>query len=128
MEESRRVDKWLWEVRVFKTRNQAGQACRAGRIRIAGQPVKPSRELHPGDEISVYNPLVTRTFSVTGFPKSRIGAKLVNDYLADLTPEEEYQKLKMARELNFELRNQGLGRPTKKQRRDIDFLKQVWKD
>ena len=128
MEEIRRIDKWLWEVRVFKTRNQATIACRAGRVRLAGRSVKPSRELHSGDEIAVHQNPIIRTFRVIDFPKSRMGAKLVPDYMEEITPVEEFQKLKMIRETNFEYRDRGVGRPTKQQWRDIEELKRRWKE
>ncbi len=128
MEEIRRIDKWLWEVRVFKTRSQATTACRAGRVRIADQAVKPSRELHSGDEISLRQNPIIRTFRVIDFPKSRVGAKLVPNYMEEITPEEEFRKLKIIREMNFEQRDRGEGRPTKQQRRDIEELKRRWKE
>jgi len=128
MEEIRRIDKWLWEVRIFKTRNQATTACRAGKVYIAGQMVKPSRELHSGDEITLRQSPIIRTFQVIDFPKSRVGARLVPGYMEEITPEEEFQKLKMIREMNFEYRDRGEGRPTKQQRRDIEELKRRWKE
>jgi len=127
MEEIRRIDKWLWEVRVFKTRNQASMACRAGKVRLAGQVVKPSRELNPGDEITLYQNPIKRTFRVIDFPMSRVGAKLVPGYMEEITPEEEFLKLKMIKEINYEYRDRGEGRPTKRQRRDIEELKRMWK-
>lgn len=128
MEENRRVDKWLWEVRVFKTRNQATLACRSGKVRMKEETVKPSRELHPGDLITLHHPPLTRTFRVVDFPKSRVAARLVPDFMEELTPEEEYLKMKLVREMNFEYREHGTGRPTKRQRRDIDLLKKRWKE
>lgn len=127
MAEVRRIDKWLWEVRIFKTRNQATIACRSGKLRIDDQIVKPSRELQPGDQISLHQAPITRTFQVIGFPKSRVGARMVPDFMVELTPEEEFQKLKMIKEINFEYRERGVGRPTKRQRRDIELLKKNWK-
>jgi len=128
MEESKRIDKWLWEVRVFKTRNQASIACRSGKLRIDGQVVKPSRELRQGDKVAFHQPPITRTFQVLDFPKSRIAAKLVATFMEELTPDEEFQKLKMIKEINFEYRERGVGRPTKRQRRDIEELKKHWKE
>ncbi|MBC8315115.1 MAG: RNA-binding S4 domain-containing protein [Bacteroidales bacterium] len=127
MEEIKRIDKWLWEVRVFKTRNQATMACRAGKVQLAGQEVKPSRELQPGDEITFYRNPIKRTFRVIGFPRSRVGARLVSGYMEEITPPEEFRKLKMIKEMNYEHRDQGEGRPTKRQRRDIEELKRLWK-
>ncbi|TSA28332.1 MAG: RNA-binding S4 domain-containing protein [Bacteroidetes bacterium] len=128
MEESKRIDKWLWEVRVFKTRNQATIACRSGKVRMDGTPVKPSRELHPGNLITLHQPPMTRTFRVVDFPSARVGAKLVPGFMEELTPEEEFRKLKLINGLNFEYRIRGAGRPTKRQRRDIDLLKKRWKE
>lgn len=128
MEESARIDKWLWEVRIYKTRNQATVACKAGKIRVAGAIVKPSRELKSGEEVSVFLPPFHKTVKVLGFPKSRVSAKLLPDFMLDLTPQEEYDKLKIMRETNFEYREQGLGRPTKRARRDIEYLKKIWKE
>ncbi|MBC8457531.1 MAG: RNA-binding S4 domain-containing protein [Bacteroidales bacterium] len=128
MEESKRIDKWLWEVRVFKTRSQATLACRSGKLKIEDQIVKPSRELHQGDLVTYHQPPITRTYRVLDFPKSRVGAKLAADFMEELTPEEEYQKLKLIKEMNFEYRDHGIGRPTKRHRRDIDLLKKRWKE
>ena len=123
MAEGIRIDKWLWAVRIFKTRNQAGVACKAGKVKISEMPVKPSREIKVGDKIIVNLKQITRTVKVTGVLKNRVGAKLVGNYLEDLTPEAEYDKQKMMKELNSEFRQRGIGRPTKKERRLIDRLK-----
>ena len=123
MEEHIRIDKWLWAVRLFKTRNQASQACRAGKVRMGDQAVKPSREVRLMDVINVNLGFIARTVQVKALLTNRVSAKLVPDYAIDLTPEEEYARQKMIRETNFELRERGLGRPTKKQRRDIVRLK-----
>ncbi len=128
MEESKRIDKWLWEVRVFKTRTLATLACRSGKLRIDGQTVKPSRELRQGERITLYQAPVTRTFLVVDFPKSRIAARLLPDFMEELTTEEEFQKLRLIKEINFEYRDRGVGRPTKRQRRDIEQLKKHWKE
>ena len=128
MQQIRRIDKWLWEVRVFKTRNQASVACRAGKVRMENKVVKPSKELRPGDLITIHNLPVTKTLRVVDFPDSRVGAKWVCEFMEDLTPVEEYNKLTRIRELNFEYREQGAGRPTKRQRRDIETLKKRWKE
>ena len=123
MEEHIRIDKWLWAVRLFKTRNQASLACRAGKVRMDDQPVKPSREVHVMDVISVNKGFICRTVRVRALLTNRVSAKLVPDYATDMTPEEEYARLKLIRETNYEMRDRGLGRPTKKQRRDIVRLK-----
>lgn len=123
MSEGVRIDKWLWSVRIYKTRNLAAEACRSGKVRINDKPVKPSREVRLNEEISINITPLVKTVKVTGLLKNRVSAKLVEDYLEDLTPQEEYDKLKLMRELNYEFRRRGEGRPTKKQRRMIDVLK-----
>ncbi|MDT8394291.1 MAG: RNA-binding S4 domain-containing protein [Bacteroidales bacterium] len=121
--ESVRIDKWLWAVRVFKTRSQAAAACKGGKIKIDGQNVKASRELKEGEEISVSLTSFTKTIRVKALLQNRVGAKLVDDYMHDLTPQEEYDKQKMKEKLNMEYRQRGEGRPTKKERRIIERLK-----
>ncbi len=123
MDEPIRIDKWLWAVRVYKTRNLASEACRAGKVKIAGLAVKPSREVRKNDVVVISQPPIQKTIQVIEKLKSRVGAKLVPNYLLDLTPPEEYEKLKTVQALSFEYRQRGIGRPTKKQRRLIDFLK-----
>ncbi len=118
-----RIDKWLWSVRLFKTRSQATEACRSGKVTIEDQTIKPSREVHVGNMIVIRQGPLTKTVEVKELLKSRVGAKLVPDYMVDLTPEEEYTKLQMTREVNFEIRDRGIGRPTKKERRIIERLK-----
>ena len=121
--ESLRIDKWLWEVRLFKSRSLATDACKAGKIKMEGSNVKASKELKESDVITVsLNPLF-KTVLVKKFPKSRLNAKLVADFLEDLTPQAEYDRVKMINETNIEYRDRGIGRPTKKQRRVIDQLK-----
>ena len=123
MELGIRIDKWLWAVRVFKTRSLASEACRAGRVKILDQNVKPSRDLKTGEVIAVSSPPITRTLKVIALTGNRVSAKLVSGFMDDLTPEAEYQKLKRTREADFEFRERGLGRPTKRERREIEFLK-----
>ena len=109
---------------MFKTRSMATDACRSGKVTIDGQVVKPSREVKIDDEVRVaINPHFTRKLRVKELLSNRVGAKLVENYAEDITPEEEYGRLKKYNELNWERREQGVGRPTKKQRRDIDRLK-----
>ena len=121
--ESLRIDKWLWEVRLFKSRSLATDACKAGKVKMEGSNVKASKEIKEGDLITVsLNPLF-RTVRVKKFPKSRVNAKLVTDFMEDLTPQAEYDRVKMINETNIEYRDRGIGRPTKKQRRVIDQLK-----
>lgn len=114
-----RIDKWLWAVRIFKTRSQATQACRAGKVKIDDQAVKPSREVQPDMIIQVQWGPIQRTLRVVELLKNRVGAKLVPIYMEDLTPEEEYKKLEIIRSRDG-LRPHGKGRPTKKDRRELD--------
>ena len=118
-----RIDKWLWAVRIFKTRNQAAAACKGGRVKIDGQAVKASREIKTGEEIRVSLTTYTRTIRVSALLEHRVGPKLVADYMEDLTPSEEFEKQKLKQELNTEYRKRGEGRPTKKERRVIERLK-----
>ncbi|MCX6247643.1 MAG: S4 domain-containing protein [Bacteroidetes bacterium] len=123
MEEGVRIDKWLWSVRVFKTRNQATLACRSGKVRMDEHPVKPSREIKTGDKVTVSLETLKRTMKVLAPVEHRVGAKLVEQFMEDLTPPEEYQKLKLRKNAGFGYRLRGLGRPTKRERREIDVLK-----
>mgnify|MGYP001138201829 CR=1 FL=1 len=117
-----RVDKWLWAVRIFKTRSQATEACKKGRILIRGQALKPSRILKVNDIIQVKKPPVVYSYKVTGLLAKRLSARLVQDYMENITPEQELEKLKV-RETFFISRDKGSGRPTKKERRTMDKLK-----
>lgn len=118
-----RIDKWLWAVRVFKTRSQSAEACRAGKVKIDGITAKPARDVKAGDIIEVSMPLIKRIIQVKEPISNRVGAKLVAQFAIDLTPAAEYEKLSAIKETKFERRDRGTGRPTKKQRRLIDFLK-----
>lgn len=117
-----RLDKWLWAVRLFKSRALAADACRAGSVELGGQPAKPARDVRAGETIAVRQGLVTRTLRVIGVPRSRVGAKRVPDYCADLTPASEYEKLREHRARQFLAREKGAGRPTKRDRRALDRL------
>jgi ribosome-associated heat shock protein Hsp15 len=119
IKEDLRIDKWLWATRIFKTRSLATQACKAGKVKIDGLPVKPSRTVAVDMVITVQNGPITKTIKVISLLQNRVGAKLVSNYLQDLTPPEELEKLKLQREL-FKPRPRGAGRPTKKERRDMD--------
>jgi ribosome-associated heat shock protein Hsp15 len=117
-----RLDQWLWAVRVFKTRTYAADAIKAGHVTVGGQPCKPAREVREGDLIVAKVGEVTRTLRAIGTPPSRVGAKLVAQFAEDLTPPEEFAK---RREPNFippMLRTPGSGRPTKRDRRQIEEL------
>ncbi len=117
-----RLDKWLWAVRLFKSRALATDACRAGSVRIRDEPAKPARTVHAGEIITVRQGLVTRTLRVVGVPRSRVGTKLVAEFCADLTPPEEFAKARAARVQQFLAREKGSGRPTKRDRRRLDRL------
>ena len=117
--EAPRIDKWLWAVRVYKTRSMATEACKSGRIKVEDVAVKPSREVREGMVISVHAGPITRTLKVVQLLHNRVGAKLVSDYMLDLTPAEEYAKLELIKQQPFK-RPRGAGRPTKKERRDMD--------
>ena len=124
-EEDCRIDKFLWSVRLFKTRNQASTACRAGKVRMGDQAVKPSREVKLLDVIVVRVWNMTRTIRVKELLHNRVGAKLVEVYIEEMTPPEEFERAEMLRKLNAERRDRGAGRPTKKERREINRLKGV---
>lgn len=121
---SPRIDKWLWAVRLYKTRNQAAQACRSGRVKVEGQSVKPSREVNPGMEISLQQGPVQRRVQVKDLLHNRVGAKFVDDYMLDLTPQEEWSRARAIRTTQGQ-RPRGSGRPTKKERREMDGW-QAW--
>jgi ribosome-associated heat shock protein Hsp15 len=122
--EATRIDKWLWAIRIYKTRTLATEACKAGKIKIGGVAVKPSREIKLMDEITISQGQLIRTMRVKSLIHNRVSAKLVPEHAEDLTPAEEYEKLKLIQEINGERRDRGIGRPTKKQRRLIDLLKE----
>ena len=115
-----RIDKWLWNVRVFKTRSLATDACRNGRVTIGGKLVKPSREVRIGETIVVQKDERTRTFKVLGVLEQRVGAKIAKDYVEDLTPASEFEKKREPNFLPPMYRPKGAGRPTKKDRRALD--------
>lgn len=122
MDQEIRLDKYLWAVRVFKTRSDAAEAIRNNKVTVNGSTVKPSREVRVGDVVAVRRTLMTNTYKVTDLVSSRQPAKNVPLYCTDLTPESETQKLHIPRETIFVTRDRGTGRPTKKERRDIDSL------
>lgn len=120
--ESGRIDKWLWAVRVFKTRSLAAGACRAGSVTIGGGPVKPSRDVRAGEIVEVRQGLVRRTLEVRAVPPSRVGPKCVADYCDDRTPPSEFEKARQQRVQHILAREKGSGRPTKRDRRMIERL------
>ena len=119
-----RMDKWLWCVRLFNTRTAAATACQSGKVRINDQPVKPARHVHPGETITAVTGDITRTVKVRAPLERRVAAKLVGQYLEDLTPAAQYAKPREPDFTPVALRPKGLGRPTKKDRRRLDdFLR-----
>lgn len=119
-----RIDKWLWTMRVFKTRTVATDACKKGRVTMAGMAVKPSRPIKPGDIIDVRKPPITYTFRVKDIASGRLGARLVPDYLENITPQAQYDLLEMTRISGFVDRRKGLGRPTKRDSRELSKFKE----
>lgn len=117
-----RIDKFLWSVRIFKTRTLASEACKLGRVTMGGQLVKSSRDIKEGDVIEVKKNPIWRKYKVKKLLKSRVGAKLVEAYVEDFTPKEELEKLEMIHKSGILSRPKGYGRPTKKERRDIGKL------
>ena len=122
MAEETRIDKYLWAIRVFKTRSDATDACKGGKVRVNGTDIKPSKNVRTGDVISVRKGAVTYTYRVIAVIDKRQGAKLVPQYAENITPEEELAKLKAPVETFFLKRDRGSGRPTKKERRQMDSL------
>lgn len=120
MNDSARIDKWLWAARIFKTRSIAAEACKNGRITIKGFNVKPSHTIKEGDVVSVRKPPITYSFEVLKPIEQRVGAKLINEIYNDVTAPEQYELLEMNRISGFVDRARGTGRPTKKDRRQID--------
>ena len=122
MEQSVRLDKYLWAVRVFKTRSDAADAIRNNRVTVDGAYAKPSREVKVGDRISVRRTMITYTYRVLGLIANRQPAKNVPLYCEDITPQSELDKLNVPHETIFVFRERGTGRPTKKERREIDAV------
>lgn len=114
-----RIDKWLWAMRIFKTRTVATEACKKGRVMMGGVPVKPSRTIKEGDIINVRKPPVTYSFRVKALAQNRLGARLVPDYMENITPKSELDLLDVVRISGFIDRRKGLGRPTKREGRDL---------
>lgn len=115
-----RIDKWLWAARIFKTRSMAAAACKKGQVSMNGAQLKPSRTVKPGDIIDVRKPPVTYSFKVKQTIEKRVGAKLIPEILENVTPPEQYELLEMNRISGFVNRAKGTGRPTKKDRRELE--------
>ncbi len=120
MDEAVRIDKWLWAVRVFKTRTIASEACKKGRVLIGNNSVKSSRMIRIGEVVQVKKPPITYSFKVLAISQKRMGAKLVPEFMENVTPAEEYEVLEMNKLSGFIDRQRGSGRPTKKDRRDLE--------
>lgn len=115
-----RIDKWLWAARFFKTRTQAADACKGGKIKVDGTSVKSSKDIKCGDIIHVQHSIITRIISVKEISTNRLSAKLAVALYDDLTPASEYERLKIFMLARASERPRGLGRPTKKERRELD--------
>jgi len=121
--DSNRIDVWLWAVRFYKTRSLAAEACRKGWVMVEGQRIKPARGVRVGDEFSIRHQNIEKTVLVRGLLKRRVGAKVVDQYCEDRTPPEVYAQAEEQRKLNATadlVRDRGAGRPTKRQRREIE--------
>ena len=121
--QSVRIDKWLWAARLFKTRAIATDAIKGGKVKIDDTPVKPSREVREGDIIQVQIEQLHKVVQVKSLIRNRVPAKMVPEVYADLTPQEEYERIEFMHAYKTEWRDRGSGRPTKKERRMIDKMK-----
>ncbi|GHS88764.1 heat-shock protein Hsp15 [Bacteroidia bacterium] len=121
--ETQRIDKYLWTIRQYKTRTQASDACRGGKVKLNGIAVKPSRDIKIGDILELSHPGINKRIKILDIAPSRMGAQKVPLFMEDLTPPEELEQWKQIRQTNYEYRDRGVGRPTKKDRRDIEELK-----
>ena len=115
-----RIDKWLWAARIFKTRSIAADACKNGRVTISGTNVKPSHTIQVGEIINVKKPPITYSFEVLQTIEKRVGAKLIPEVYKNVTDAKQYELLEMSRISGFVDRARGTGRPTKKDRRQLD--------
>lgn len=119
-----RIDKWLWAMRVFKTRTISTEACKKGRVSVGDVVVKPSRTIKVGDVINVRKPPITYSFKVKALTENRLGAKLVPEYLENITPQSQYDLLEVVKISGFIDRKKGLGRPTKRDSRELSKFKE----
>ena len=131
--EDERIDKWMWAMRIFKTRTIATEACKKGRITIGdienGVIAKPSRTIKAGDIVNVRKPPITYSFRVKALTENRLGAKLVPDYMENITPQSQYDLLEVVKISGFIDRRKGLGRPTKREGRELArFTQDVYDD
>ncbi|GAT63267.1 RNA-binding S4 domain-containing protein [Paludibacter jiangxiensis] len=137
MKNEARIDKWLWAMRLFKTRTIAAEACKKGRVMILQTAVKPSRNIKVGDVIQVKRSPVVYSFKVLALTENRLGAKLVPEYMENVTTADQLELLELSKVAGFVGRDRGTGRPTKKDRRDLDafmddeepfFADEDWED
>ena len=126
MKDEVRIDKWLWAMRIFKTRTIATEACRKGRVTVGDNdsPIKPSRMLRVGEVVNVRKPPVTYSFRVKALTENRLGAKLVPDYLENITPQSQLDLLDVVKISGFIDRRKGLGRPTKREGRELSRFRE----
>lgn len=122
-----RLDKYVWAVRLAKTRSKATEEISKGKIRLNGEDCKPSKEVKAGDEINVSRHTATFSYKVIQLLTNRVGPKLVDQYIIDITPEEEVEKLKLFQVAQKGYRAYGTGKPSKKDRRDLDDFLEDWK-
>ena len=115
-----RIDKWLWAVRLFKTRSLAAEACKKGKVLVKGSPAKPSRNIKIGDIIQVKRPPVLYSFEVLALSENRMNAKLVPDFMRNVTTPDQLELIELGKRAGNMGRAKGTGRPTKKERRDLD--------
>ena len=120
MAEQARIDKWLWAVRIYKTRSIAAEACKKGHVSIGDRTAKPAHNIRVGDIVNVKKAPITYSFRVLKCAENRVGAKLVPELMENITSQEQYEILEMSRMSGFVGRARGTGRPTKKERRDLD--------
>ena len=123
-----RIDKYLWCTRYFKTRNIATQVCKKGAVKVNNEPVKPSREVYPGDSITVRKDQIHYTLEVIDIPENRVGAKLVNLYRVCTTSPEAFKNQELLKYSKEYYRKKGVGRPTKKDRRDLEDFTDTTED
>lgn len=115
-----RIDKWLWAVRIFKTRTAASESCKKGRVIIGNVAVKPSRNIKVGEIVQVRKPPITFSFKVLALADKRMGAPKVSDFMENVTPPDQYELMELNKISGFVDRQRGTGRPTKKERRDLE--------
>ena len=123
-----RLDKYLWAVRLYKTRSLAADACQCGKVKLSEgvggeRELKPSHEVRTGERYAINLDQLHKEIEVLAIPPNRVGAPLVPGFMIDRTPQEEYERIQMARQYAFERRDRGIGRPTKRDRRDIERVK-----